>query len=80
MTAAVAQQHGVAALIGYPSFDDYIAEFLEQQPHPDAEAARALIAMQLAPTLNVYQALLRDEPVPTAALDQKWAARYGLLR
>lgn len=42
------------------------------------EAERGIKAMRLAPTLGVYDALLRGERVPVSALEPKWVARYGL--
>lgn len=37
-------------------------------------------AMMLAPTLEIYHALLRGEDVPLELLNQKAAIRYGLRR
>jgi hypothetical protein len=34
-------------------------------------------AMRLAPTLDVYHALLRGESVPIDRIDQKWFIRLG---
>lgn len=35
-------------------------------------------AMRLAPTLEVFEALLAGQPVPVTALDPQWRRRYGL--
>jgi len=35
-------------------------------------------AMRLAPSLDVFEALLARQPVPVAALDPVWRRRYGL--
>ena len=35
-------------------------------------------AVVLSPTLDVCEALLRDEAVPLDALDAEWAWRFGL--
>jgi hypothetical protein len=35
-------------------------------------------AMRLAPSLDVFEALLARQPVPVAALDPAWRRRYGL--
>lgn len=35
-------------------------------------------AIMLAPTLQVAEALLRGENVPTSAFNPEWAKRYGL--
>lgn len=45
-----------------------------------AEARRGLRAMALAPTLELYHALMRGEHVPLDLLDQDAVKRYGLRR
>lgn len=35
-------------------------------------------AMRLAPSIDVFDALLAGQPVPASALDQEWRKRYGL--
>ena len=46
----------------------------------DAEARAGLKAMALAPTLEIYHALLRGEDVPVELLNQDALVRYGLRR
>lgn len=42
------------------------------------EARRGLKAMALAPTLGVYEALLKGQEVPVSALDPEGVRRYGV--
>jgi hypothetical protein len=42
------------------------------------EAAAILRALRLAPTIELGEAILRGEKVPTSALDPEWAKAYGL--
>ena len=44
---------------------------------PDVVARRGWRAMMLAPTLEIYRALLAGESVPAESLDQTWVARFG---
>jgi hypothetical protein len=37
-------------------------------------------AMMLAPSLEIWEALLREEDVPMEQLDQEWVRRLGLKR
>lgn len=64
----------------YQSWDDYMAdvELLEADRYDIALAVRLTKAMRLAPTMEVYRALLEGQPVPVSALDQTWRRRYGL--
>jgi hypothetical protein len=41
-------------------------------------ANRLWRAIMLSPTIDVCEALLREEPVPRSALDPVWARRFGL--
>lgn len=43
------------------------------------EGREMIKAVRLAPTLEVCEALLRDEPVPKSRLDQEWLSRYGVM-
>lgn len=43
-----------------------------------ATAQRLWRAMMLAPTLEIFHALLAGETVPRARLDQDWLERFGL--
>lgn len=63
----------------YPSWSDYMAD-VEREVDREAilEARRGIKAMRLAPTLEVYEALLNGQPVPNDQLDQTWARRYGI--
>lgn len=45
---------------------------------PNSPTTRIYQAVMLAPTLTVCEALLRDEPVPTSALDPVWVKRFGI--
>lgn len=45
---------------------------------PSNPLARLYKAIMLAPSIEVCEALLRAEPVPTSALDPVWARRYGI--
>lgn len=54
-------------------------------PGPDAveirrETARIYKAIMLAPTIEVCEALLRRERVPTSMLDPLWLERFGMRR
>jgi len=42
------------------------------------ESLALLKVVRLAPTLEVAEALLRDEKVPRSRLDPKWLKSYGL--
>lgn len=42
------------------------------------ETCRIWRAIVLSPTLEICEALLRNETVPLEMLDHKWAARFGL--
>jgi hypothetical protein len=42
------------------------------------ESLEVIKAMRLAPTLQVFEALLRDEEVPISELDPEWVKAYGL--
>jgi hypothetical protein len=44
------------------------------------DAERGIKAMMLAPTIEVCQALIRDEAVPANRLRREGARRYGLRR
>jgi hypothetical protein len=44
------------------------------------EARRGLRALELAPTLEIYQALMRGEKVPVDQLNREAVLRYGLKR
>lgn len=74
MAAAIETRPSVTVdeLIGMP-WDQYMAELVDGWR--DAEAARGLRAMRLAPTLEVYRALLAGQDVPKSALDPLWEAR-----
>lgn len=64
---------------GYTTWQQYLDE--DAAAHAAAqqeEYRRWKRAMRLAPTPDIYLALLRDEPVPVEALDPEWARRYGL--
>lgn len=49
----------------------------ELREQPDDDLARALM---LAPSLEVFQALLRGEAVPLSKLDARMFRRYGVRR
>lgn len=49
----------------------------EQRDRPQPDLARALA---LAPTLDVFQALLNGEAVPLSKLDERMFRRYGVRR
>ena len=54
-------------------------EIAEYQLQRSAEETRRLWrAMMLAPTLEVCEALLRGEKVPTSKLDPEWVERFGV--
>jgi hypothetical protein len=44
----------------------------------DWDTQRIWRAMVLAPTIEIFEALLADEPVPVTALDPLWAKRFGI--
>jgi hypothetical protein len=47
--------------------------------HPGWEASRRMWKiLMLSPTLEIFDALIRDEPVPLSRLDAQWAHRFGL--
>jgi hypothetical protein len=50
---------------------------LEQRARLDSNR-RAWKAIRLAPTIEVFEALVRRESVPIAQLDQSWVRRFGL--
>ena len=46
--------------------------------HPCADATAGWRALMLAPTVELYNALLAGEAVPLSALRQEWVRRFGL--
>jgi hypothetical protein len=55
----------------------------ELAPSPEMleeEARRGWRAMMLAPSLEIYTALLRGESVPVEQLDPDWVGRFGRQR
>lgn len=65
---------------GYTSWDDYYADLDELVAWRDDEDANRIgKAMRLAPSLEVFRALLIGQPVPVSALDTQWAKRYGIV-
>ena len=76
----------------YDTWDDYMAdvEALEDswdsgaaRRRADYEANRELSiriskAMELAPSIEVFESLMAGEDVPRSRLDQDWAKRYRL--
>ena len=65
---------------GYPDWDAYMldVEQAEQAYVLDDTYRRGIKALRLAPSLAVYRALMAGQPVPVAAMDQRWRRRYGL--
>ena len=63
----------------FESWDDYMAA-VEARFDRDAydDCKRVGKAMRLAPSLEVFDALLAGQPVPASALDPAWRRRYGL--
>ena len=64
---------------GFASWDDYMREIestVDRAVYDDCR--RVGKAMRLAPSLDVFEALLARQPVPVAALDPVWRRRYGL--
>lgn len=58
---------------------------LEERARRAAASAREACnrvwrAMMLAPTLEVFEALVRGESVPLDRLDQEWVRRFGRRR
>ena len=47
-------------------------------PEQEAEYQVGYRALLLAPTLEIYRALIQGENVPVELLDQRWVKRYGL--
>jgi hypothetical protein len=63
----------------------YILEFDErgevtryERAPTDEECRRGWQAMMLAPTIEIYAALLRGEHVPLSSLDPQWVKRFYL--
>jgi hypothetical protein len=61
-----------------------LADYLERRAAREYDASdeaeqarRGIRAWQLAPTIAIYQALMRGESVPVSALDQRAVRRYG---
>lgn len=52
----------------------------ELQERLDDQARRGLRALALAPTLDLYRALMRGEHVPLDLLNADAVARYGIKR
>lgn len=79
MLAAAAQPVAtVDSLIGMPwqQYLDAFGAWVDAQRELDA--VRGLQAMQLAPTLDIYRALIAGEDVPKDRLDPKWRRAYGI--
>jgi hypothetical protein len=58
---------------------DERGEVAEYELLPPADETRRIwAAMMLAPTLEVCEALLRSEKVPTEKLDPEWVKRFGV--
>ena len=62
-------------------FDERMGEVVDYALYPpDDVSERALRAFCLAPTLEIYRALLAGGRVPIELLDQEALSRYGLRR
>jgi hypothetical protein len=62
-----------------PAFERLLSEIeREHEQRQREEANRGWRAMMLAPTLEIYRALLRGESVPVSALDPLWVRRFGV--
>jgi hypothetical protein len=44
----------------------------------DPEARRLLKALRLATSMEVFEALVANDPVPVGDINLEWARRYGL--
>lgn len=64
---------------GYTSWDEYMRDVERAVDRTEIlENRRIGKAMRLAPSLQVFQALLEGQEVPVSALDPHWRQRYGL--
>lgn len=52
----------------------------QMQADRRAEADRIYRAWMLAPTIEIYEALMKGEDVPISALDPVWVDRFGMRR
>jgi hypothetical protein len=66
--------------LDYRDETDVLVDFaLTRHRKQQHDAANRLWrAIMLGPTIDVCEALLREEPVPRSALDPVWARRFGL--
>jgi hypothetical protein len=73
-------QTGKVTVNGYP-LQSLIEEAAERRRQREYEEyVFGFKAMMLAPTIEVYHALLRGEDVPLHMLNQEAVSRYGLRR
>lgn len=64
---------------GYLSWDEYTDDFAATYAFvADTEYRRGMKALRLAPTLEVYRALMAGQRVPREALNPDWVRRYRL--
>jgi hypothetical protein len=62
-----------------PALEQLLADVRRDRERREREEAnRGWWAWMLAPTLEIYRALMAGESVPVESLDPEWVARLGL--